>query len=149
MERKQPYIELEGELYWYSSESDGISGKQVHTYVTGGINGEIRIKSPTLIETGRTKRIIVLNEYRLNRPIVTKELMGTTFEHGSFTGFGTVVDTIPENGIDIKPMVEDAMKPAEVDHTLGKGTIWEQLSNTDADDGEDYYDEYPDPDYED
>jgi hypothetical protein len=131
MATEQPYLIIEGGLHWISSASDAF-GMTTHTYLMDHVPGEVKITSSIPLDTGTQTRIVKLQEMNIRRPLITKESLGHSFVEGAFSALGVVVDTVPENGIDVREYITDNMKPAEIDHTFGKGTIWEQLAASQA-----------------
>lgn len=133
MTTDQPYLEVEGTLYWIASDSDGM-GNTVHTYLMDHVPGEFKVKSSVPLDTDTKKRIVKIENIEITRPIITKELLGTTYKEGAVKADGVIVDTIPANGVNLKEYIDNFMKPAEVDRTYGHGTVWEQLAALDTDD---------------
>jgi hypothetical protein len=98
------------------------------------VPGEFIITSPVRLDTGMKKRIVKLLQFGVERPRLTKEFVGTRFDAGSVQARGVIVDTIPENGVDMRNSVASSSLPLEIDRTFGQGTVWEQFAALRAND---------------
>lgn len=126
-QKEQLYLEIEGQLYWYSTARDA-NKLPVYTYLAEA-TGDLKITASSPLETGWQRRIVVLDEFSYERTRIIKETLGTRYEQGSWQGIGHLAESIPENGINVRDILANVSKPIEIDRTGGSGTVWEQFAS--------------------
>ncbi len=107
----------------------------------------IKVKYPGILTEGRKGRLLIdIESMSMKRSIMHKESLGHRLQPVYLWIEGLLLDTVPtepREQLTMGDLLKHIETTSEIDHTWGKGTVWEMLAKDRSDEG-DYSAEYGD-----